>query len=185
MLSADPLVLPEAAVDAVKAYLRLGSADEAALAQSCAQVAAECCEAFTGLALLARLHRETLASEAGGWMRLTPAPMRAITAVEAIAADGSGQALSSGAYLVDIDVDGQGWVRLASGTAARVRVTCQAGIAGNWEALPETLRHGIVRLAAHLFTERGQASASPPAAVSALWRPWRRIGMGGRHVRAG
>jgi uncharacterized phiE125 gp8 family phage protein len=42
--------------------------------------------------------------------------------------------------------------------------------------LPEALRHGIVRLAAHLYSHRDEAEqAGPPAAVTALWRPWRRL----------
>jgi len=44
--------------------------------------------------------------------------------------------------------------------------------------LPEPLRQGIVRLAAHLYTVRGEAEAPPPACVAALWRPWRRLRLG-------
>ena len=33
---------------------------------------------------------------------------------------------------------------------------------------------GVVLLTAHLFDHRGGESA-PPAAVTALWRPWRRM----------
>ena len=50
-----------------------------------------------------------------------------------------------------------------------------AGLAADWAGLPDGLRHGVIRLAAHHYRERDAASAaaSPPAAVAALWRPWR------------
>jgi hypothetical protein len=36
-----------------------------------------------------------------------------------------------------------------------------------------------VRLTAHLYTHRSlDGGAGPPAAVTALWRPWRRLGLG-------
>jgi hypothetical protein len=44
--------------------------------------------------------------------------------------------------------------------------------------VPEPLRQGIVRLAAHLYAARGEVEAVPPAAVAALWRPWRRVRLG-------
>ena len=52
-----------------------------------------------------------------------------------------------------------------------------AGLAADWTVLPEPLRHGMVRLAAHQHRERESSGAAsvPPAAVAALWRPWRRL----------
>lgn len=188
MLSAAAMVLPQGAVDEVKAYLRLVPADEDALVRACLETAAELCERFTGQALIMRAHEERLAG-GGGWLRLSAGPVAAITGVESVAANGSASALAASAYQVDIDVEGQGWVRLGSGVGGsaggRVRVTYQAGMAAGWDGLPEALRHGIVRLAAHLFMRGEDAGAAPPAAVSVLWRPWRRMQIGGGHVRAG
>lgn len=54
--------------------------------------------------------------------------------------------------------------------------TGEAVLESDWSALPEALRHGVIRLAAHLYREgEGAAAAAPPAAVAALWRPWRRM----------
>lgn len=46
----------------------------------------------------------------------------------------------------------------------------------DWDAVPAPLAHGLVLLAVHLWENR-QADAVPPAAVSALWRPYRRVGL--------
>lgn len=49
-------------------------------------------------------------------------------------------------------------------------------VASEWSELDEGLRHGIVRFAVHQYRERdgGQANALP-AAIAALWRPWRMV----------
>ena len=58
--------------------------------------------------------------------------------------------------------------------AAAARVTFTAGIAADWNGLPAGLRQGVAMLAAHLFADRG-ATTPVPAAVTALWRPFRRM----------
>jgi hypothetical protein len=45
---------------------------------------------------------------------------------------------------------------------------------GSWDALPPPVAQGVVLLIAHLFADR-DGTAAPPAAVAALWRPWRRM----------
>lgn len=47
-----------------------------------------------------------------------------------------------------------------------------------WADQPQAIRHGIIRLAAHLFSQRGTDAAppvAPPVAIVALWRPWRQL----------
>jgi uncharacterized phiE125 gp8 family phage protein len=131
-------------------------------------------EDFCAQAMFARsgVERLALSSE---WTRLRVCPVSAISAARAIAADGTASALAVGTYSVDIGGDGDGWVRVSQSRAeTRLEVDLVAGIATNWASLPDGLRQGIVRLAAHLFTEREQ-SDPPPAIVTALWRPWRRM----------
>lgn len=49
-------------------------------------------------------------------------------------------------------------------------------VADEWSVLDPGLRHGILRLAAHHYRERDDARLdTPPAAVAALWRPFRRL----------
>ena len=178
MIEGEALVLPPEAAGAAKAYLRVERSDEDGLIAGLVAAAAELCEAFIGGPLLVRGFTETI-PPGRAWRRLTRSPVRAITLVEAVAADGEAQALPPGAYGVDIDASGDGWVRVASpGEARRIRIGYQAGLAGAWAELPAGLRQGILRLAAHFYTNRAADSArpgEPPAAVTALWRPYRRF----------
>ncbi|HZG46153.1 MAG TPA: hypothetical protein VEZ41_07775 [Allosphingosinicella sp.] len=162
----------------VKALLRIGSNGEDALIAGFLETALASCEAFTGRALIAREVREVVAAS-GAWVRLATAPVQAIAGVASVAADGSESAVAVPAYAVDIDAAGEGWVRVAHGNGVkRAAVRFTAGMAADWDGVPEPLRQGVVRLAAHLYGARGEFAAMPPAAVSALWRPWRRVRLG-------
>ncbi|MFA6218944.1 MAG: head-tail connector protein [Erythrobacter sp.] len=63
---------------------------------------------------------------------------------------------------------------LASAWQACLRFT---GVtATDWSELDEALRHGLIRFAAHQYRERDGGDASAlPAAVAALWRPYRMV----------
>lgn len=179
MVEGEALVLPPEAAGAAKGFLRVERPDEDGLIEGLTAAAAELCEAFTGQALLARAFSETMPASRA-WQRLSRTPVRAITGVEALPADGPAQALASGAYAIDIDARGDGWVRLAEpGEARRIRVAYEAGVVVDWADLPAALRHGILRMAAHFYTRRtaenGRGGEEPPAAVTALWRPYRRL----------
>ncbi|HWW65320.1 MAG TPA: head-tail connector protein [Sphingomonadaceae bacterium] len=174
-----PLTAPAILREDAKTYLRLDSAEEDALIDRLIESATALCEAFTGQILIARPGSEMIAA-GGEWRRLARTPVRAISAVEAIAADGTAEALPVDAYAIDIDGNGDGWVRLTRPVAVgRLRVTYEAGLAGEADALPAPLKQGVVRLVAHLHAHRDAADeAGPPAAVAALWRPWRRMRIG-------
>ena len=58
--------------------------------------------------------------------------------------------------------------------AGRIRVGYAAGLAAGWSGLPAPLAQGVVLLAA-ICSKRARAGGAPPAAVAALWRPWRRV----------
>lgn len=182
MIASDAIVLPPGARDEAKAYLRMVGSDEDALIDRLIKAAAELAERFTGQVLLARTVRETVAVPAGSdlsWLRLARAPVRAITGVEAVG-EGFPEALAAEDYAVDIDSNGDGWIRLLRRPATRcVAATYEAGLSAEWTGVPESIRQGVVRLAAHLFANRDRAEAPPPpAAVTALWRPWRRMRLG-------
>lgn len=182
----DAPPFPAAAIDAargaIKAYLRIEGTGEDAAIDAAARTALALGEAFTGTAWIAR-EWQAILSRSGGWHRLPTAPVTAITSVAALAPDGTAAILPLPAYAIDIDAQGGGWVRIAAAQPpARIRVTFTAGTAPAWDGVAPPLAQGAVLLAAHLLESRG-AAAAPPAAVAALWRPWRRVRLcGGRRA---
>lgn len=164
-------------LDEVKAFLRVGHGEEDALIAGFVRSAAQSCEAFTGRLLIAREVRETVAAS-GDWVRLAAGPVRSIEAVAGLGLDGVETVLAAGDVAMDIDAAGDGWVRVARSASRRAAVRFSAGLAADWNGVPEPLRQGIVRLAGHLYAVRGDAGAAVPASVAALWRPWRRVRVG-------
>jgi uncharacterized phiE125 gp8 family phage protein len=157
-----------------KAYLRLTHDDEDAVLAGFIRTALALCEAFTGQWLIVRDGELRIAAD-GQWQRLPVLPVTAITGVR----DALGTLPASG-HEIDIDAAGTGWVSARSRDAgSSVVVGFRAGLAADWNGVPEPLRQGIIRLVAHLFSHRDAADAGPPpAAVAALWRPWRRMRLG-------
>jgi uncharacterized phiE125 gp8 family phage protein len=176
--AARPPALP-VPIEQVKAYLRIEGSEEDALLAGLVRSATELCEAFTRIALIEREAEETLPVRPA-WTRLGQSPVRAILYVARLDAGGAASPLASGDYAVDIDGGGDGWVRLlrigGGGSAGRLVVRYRAGQASDWNGIAEPLRQGIVRMAVHLYTHRdGASGGAPPAAVTALWLPWRRL----------
>lgn len=166
------------AVAAVKAQLRSDGTGEDALIEAHLLTALGVAERFIGAAGVAREMHAVLAPSRG-WQSLPGGPVLAITEVEALAPDGSAAAIPADRYAIDIDMAGVGWIRVPPiEGVSRVRATYRAGLAEGWDALPAPIRQGAVLLAVHLFDGRG-AEAAPPAAVAALWRPWRRMRLAG------
>ena len=162
--AAMPVGVVAAAATAAGAYLRIGAAPDTVLTQG-AGTALALAEAFCGQTLIVRACEDVI-GVARDWQRLSALPVRAIAGPVG---------LPVGAYAVDIDAGGVGWVRVtAPGAATRVAVSYTAGLAVDWDALPEPVAQGVVLLAAHLFEHR-EGDTAPPAAVAALWRPYRRM----------
>lgn len=172
-----PAELPGAALAELKLWLGITTdADDAPLS-ALLKSALDICEGFTGQMPL-EAECEELIPAVGGWHALATRPVQAIDSVEGVADDGTRFAIDGESYEIDLEADGTGRVRLPTfGDHARAAVRFTAGLAAEWDALPEALRHGLVRLAAHQHRERESEGAAPlpPAAVAALWRPWRRL----------
>lgn len=172
-----PPVLAPAALAELKLWLGITTSQDDAPLGDLLRAALDMCEGFTGSMPLAAECEETL-PRAGGWQLLSTRPVQAITDVFAVAADGTRSALASGGWATELDADGGGRVRVTSpGEAVGFAVRFTAGLAASWEDLPDALRQGVMRLAAHQHRERESSGAAPlpPAAVAALWRPWRRM----------
>ena len=157
-----------------QAFARVETGEEEALLAGLVRSASALCEAFTGQVLVVREFVEMIAAS-GEWQRLTLNPVRSIDMVEAIAGDGSAVVLAVSDYAIDIDARGDGWVRIVGAVDGRIRVSGQAGMASDANGVPEPLRQGILRLVAHLFATRDGGGGEPPAAVTAMWRPYRRM----------
>lgn len=169
-----PAPAPEALAE-LKQWLGLSGTREDAALTRLIGAALDLCEGFTGQVPLALTAEEILAAD-GRWHRLAARPVQAILSLEAVATSGTRTALAAEAYAIELDPDGGARVRvIVPLRPGRVAVRFVAGLATEWSALPESLRHGVIRFAAHQHRARETASAEPvpPAAVTALWRPWR------------
>lgn len=170
-----PDVPPEMIAD-VKNFVRIDHDLDDAAIDGFVRSAAALCEDFVGQMLIARSVIDTFAVHTD-WQKLKHIPVRMISAVELLSVDGTSSALPAAAYSIDIDSDGHGWVRTDKvGEPTRIRVIYTAGIGAHWNDLPQTLQQGIIRLAGYLYSNRdGVDMGGPPSAVTALWRPHRRL----------
>lgn len=169
----------DAALREVKAWLRIIMADDDGAIMALCRSAIALAEDFCGQHLFLRAGVAVVAAS-HHWERVRACPVWSIGAARALGADGTVSDLPPGGWAVDIDAAGDGWVRVIDPTMAgfsagfpRMEIDIRAGMAESWEDLPGALRQGIVRLAAHLFTH--PSGDTPPAIVTALWRPWRRM----------
>ena len=164
------------ALDELKHWLAITNTQDDASLEALLRASIETCEAFTGVMPLSATVEEVHMA-CHEWQTLSAAPVQAISGTHLVADDGNRSTLAIGDYEIDIASDGTGRFRLLTvGALKRVAVQFHAGIADGWDTLPDGLRHGILRLAAHHYRNRDAAEeASPPAAVAALWRPWRRM----------
>lgn len=199
-----PPVLPPAALAELKDWLGITMAAEDAGLTSLLMAALDVCADFTGLVPLTVTCEETVAVPTGrialpgpaiwqssrfpgdwprraggdGWHYLSMRPVSALIAVEAVSATGERRALAASAYEMRMDDEGRVAIRIgAQAGVERAVLRFAAGLTDQWASLPESLRHGIMRLAAHQYRQRESAGgdAVPPASVAALWRPWRRM----------
>lgn len=170
-----PPVQPIVTLNEAQAYLRMETGEEEALVAGFIRAASGLCESFINQAVITRDFCCDVAAS-GEWERLPVTPVRSIGSVEAIEGMATTVALPTDAYSIDIDSSADGWVRVLRPVGfGRVRVSGTAGMAADENGVPEPIRQGVLRLVAHLFTVRDGPDGEPPAAVTALWRPYRRL----------
>ena len=173
---APPLLSP-AALTELKAWLGIALGRDDAELGALLAAALEVCEGFTGQLPLLSGCEDVLAAHVW-WQSLSARPVQAITGVSALGLDGTRRALAVTEYMIDLDADGGGRVRLSAPTGeTRIVASYSAGTAASWELLPVGIRQGVIRLAAfqHRERESDRSTALPPSAVAAFWRPWRRV----------
>jgi uncharacterized phiE125 gp8 family phage protein len=169
------MALPIVTMSEAQAYVRIETGEEEAVLAGLIRTASALCEAFINQVVIARDFASDLPAS-GAWERLPVTPVRSIGEVDAVGEDGALTPLDCGAYAIDIDSSGDGWVRAVQSIGVRrLRAAGTAGIANDENGVPEPIRQGVLRLVAHLFTARDADGGEPPAAVTALWRPYRRL----------
>lgn len=174
-MAGQGLALPIITMSEAQAYVRIETGEEEAVLAGLVRSASALCEAFLNRVVIARPFSVDVVANSA-WQRLELTPVGAITSVAAVDSAGAETLLPASAYAIDIDASGDGWVRAASASAGqRLRVSGTAGMADSENEVPEPIRQGVLRLVAHLFTARDGAGGDPPAAVTALWRPYRRL----------
>ena len=167
---AEPIV----SLSEAQAYVRIETGEEEAVLAGLIRTASAVCEGFLNQVVIARSFEQDLPAS-GVWSQVGASPVRSITSVALVDASGVSTALPASGFAIDIDASGTGWVRLNSGVnVSRMRVAGSAGIASEQNGVPEPIRQGVLRLVAHLFAARDGGDGAPPAAVTALWRPYRR-----------
>lgn len=175
MLTRDPVPLPDDAVDDVKAYLRIDAPDEDALIASLIATAVTRAESYCGQMLIQRnvIERAMARRE---WLRLSELPVASIAQVDGVAGTLT-TPMAPAKFTVDIDSEGRGWLRITDATVlGPIIVHYAAGLAISWDGLPEALRQAIIRLVAYLYSSRDAVvDLGPPAVISALLRPYRRM----------
>ena len=172
----QPPVPSIAALAELKHWLGISRADDDAALAGLLDASLALCEAFTGKTPLVQTVEEVIPLRAG-WQELVARPVRSVTGVAVIAAEGTRGALTPPDGVIEWRIAGSACVQIVGPVEGQsLAVQMVAGIADAWEALPAPLRQGIIRLAAHHYRDRdSKTSAVPPASVTALWRPWRNL----------
>jgi uncharacterized phiE125 gp8 family phage protein len=173
---------PPVSLNEARGWLRMGATADDAVVAGLVRAAAGICEAFIGQWLIVRAVEEVAPLRVGAarpGARLSARPVTVVDGVTLILPDGGESALEDEAYRVTIARDGTAHVAVHDAQGAQaVRIAYRAGMAPNANAVPEAIRQGIVRMVQYLHEARDGAGAAPPAAVAALWQPWRRLTLG-------
>jgi uncharacterized phiE125 gp8 family phage protein len=174
-MGAPAAVEPAVSISEAQAYVRIETGEEEAVLAGLLRTATAIGESFMNQVIVERDFVVDLPASTQ-WQQVAVSPVRSISSVEAVDTSGVASPLPSSAFAVDVDASGAGWVRLtASLGTSRIRVSGRVGMAVDQNAVPEPIRQGVLRLVAHLFAARDGRGEAPPAAVTALWRPYRRM----------
>lgn len=169
-----PADLSGTALTELKQWLGVSQPGEDSLLAGLLHASLDLCEGFTRQLPL-ETGFEEIVPASSQWQCLETRPVRAITAVAAMGQHGARVPLASGQYEIELDAAGVGRVRLLAPVEVRsIAVSFVAGIAPDWPSMPDGLRHGVIRAAAHLYRDRDGAQVdAPPSSIAVLWRPWR------------
>jgi uncharacterized phiE125 gp8 family phage protein len=172
----EPALLSPTALIEAKALLRLDTVDEEALLAAQLRTALDLAEDFTGTVWLSATYREKRALRRE--IILHKRPFQMLTGLRVLYANGSEVALDPTQMTTQVSDYGEAMLTMAESAldARDAIISYRAGAYSDWTYLPEGLRMGVLRMAAHLFTWRDDAmSIGVPGAVAALWRPHKQL----------
>jgi len=171
-----PAELTFDALEELKSWLGISRPNEDHALIDLLRASLAMCEAVIGQVPLEQVTEERLSPQSGRHS-LVSRPIREVLATEALDSAQSRIELASDKFEYEFGPHGAAVIQLrhsidAVAVIARMRV----GIAHTWSELPPALKQGVIRLAAHHYRDRdGAEDSAPPASVTALWRPWRRL----------
>ena len=176
----EPADLSTAALVELKNWLGISRPAEDDLLLNLLRASLATCESFTGQAPLTQMVEE-LVSPRAGVTELTARPVSSFVSAEVVVPGANRTALDASDFAFEIAPPGNACFDLfATLDAQAIAVRARVGIAGSWDAVPAGLKQGMIRLAAFHYRDRdrpgvGKPEPSPPASVTALWRPWRTL----------
>lgn len=161
-----------------RGWLRMGATVDDAVVAGLIRAATNICEAFIGQWLIVRAVEERIPIDAGA-VRLAAQPVTGIDSLALLVPGAGERPLAEGDYRVTVGRDGRTRIAVErADDAERLRVAYRAGIADGPNGVPEAIRQGILRMTQHLHDARDGSGTAPPAAIAALWQPWRRLTLG-------
>lgn len=163
-----------APIEELKAFLRIEDSGEDALLAGLLRAATEAVEAWLGWQLMAREVSERSCVK-DSMIRLTATPVQSVSRVSLLHIEGTEEILPAGNWALDVSRFGAATVALTGvQEGQKVLAYYLAGLADDWNGLPEPVRLGVLRAAAHFHAHRdGAADAGLPPAVARLVSPWR------------
>lgn len=167
--SVEPISLAE-----LSSYLKLDDDADAARLASLVRTAREACELFLGSALVERQVRLRTAL-AGPRFYLSGGPVAHIEALSQFI--GAAETVLDPALYPLQEQASRTYIDLSGcPIGAVIQADYTIGLGPDWNAVPEAIRQGIMRLAAHQYEYRSSpAVAALPNAVTALWQPYRKV----------
>jgi uncharacterized phiE125 gp8 family phage protein len=173
MMSQDASPPDVVAVQELKAYLRIDGETEDFLLHDLLRSATSTVEQWLGQLLISR-DVEERAPIWGQTVRLAMAPVHSVLAVAIAATDGSFQALDPGEWMMVRLPGDVTCIRLAGHTDNISEVRYRAGLADDWNGVPEPIRLAVLRTAAHFHGSRDDPAAPQmPVVIRQLLEPFR------------
>lgn len=166
----EPVTLAE-----TKLFLRVDSADEDALITSLIAAARMAAEEYTRRSFITQSWKLAMGGGTPSAVRLPRGPVQSVASVTAYDQAGGATVISSGVYRLDASKELLVFDSLIA--AWQVEVVYVAGYGAAAATVPQPLRQGMLGHIAQLYDRRGDAQWPLPMDVTALYAPFREVGV--------